>query len=249
MVPACRPAPPKISALRADPWGRIRIILGLQLLAALPALFFLVGYATGRDKDIGWAALGYGCFALVIGGLTVLASATEDVEHEAARLYHGEYLLADDFDTQAAGLLRRAQTAIARITNSWAGTEGLIDAPAHSVMFRRYEWDLADLLRASTTLRAADDPDLRDLGHKAAAALRRVEHLEEYARRVAALESSYLARDRIREMNAATDLLPSGYDSSTLRVLAWHAEQVEAMVRADLRDMAAAEPDEEDQSR
>lgn len=238
LVPASRPPPPKISALRADPWGRLVTVFSLQLLAALPAALFLLGYVRSGRADLGTAALVYGGSSLVVGLLALLAAATEGPAQEAARVHHGDYFCSEDFDAEAAALLRRAQAAIASITNSWAGTEGLIDTPVHSAMFRRYEWDLADLLRQTTEIRAGLGDGKSGLERPAAAALRRVEHLDEYARRISVIESAYLARDRLKAHGAAVDLLPRGFDGTALRTLAWHAEQVEAMVRADLLDMA-----------
>lgn len=221
----------------------------MQVLAALPALLFLLGYLDSGRPDLGSAAIAYAGASLIAGLLALLVAATEGPEQEAARVYHGHYLCAEDFDTEATALLRRAQTAIANITNSWAGSEGLVDMPVHASVFRRYEWDLADLLRNTTDIREGADFQAGELGPLSAAAVRRVEHLEEYARRISVIESVYHARDRLQEHSAAVDLLPTGFDGTALQTLAWHAEQVEAMVRADLLDLAehnrrAAEDDE-----
>ncbi len=242
LVPASRPVPPKKAALRTDPWSQLGLLLFLQLLTALPVVVFLVGYASTETSDLGWLVAAY-CGVNALAGLLMLAgSAGEGGDRRAARIHHGRYLCAADFDEPAAALLRRAQAAIEGIAASQAAEEGIIGG---TPLLRRYEWDLARLLYRQSRARGTADPDDPGLEQSVASATRRVEHLEEYHRRVAALSSVYRAKDHLDDLAEAIDLLPRREDTAALETLAWHAEQVESMVRADLRAAARRDPDDD----
>ena len=234
LVPASRPVPAKKAALRTDPWSQLRLLLFLQLLTGLPVVVFLAGYASTGRGDLGWLVAAY-CGVNALAGLLMLAaSAGESSDRRAARIHHGRYLCAADFDEPSAALLRRAQAAIEGIAASPAAEEGII---GDTRPLRRYEWDLARLLHRQTRTRAADPADPA-LDRSVTAATRRVEHLEEYHRRVSTLNSIYRAKQHLDDLAEATDLLPRSHDTAALQNLAWHAEQLESMVRADLREAA-----------
>lgn len=245
LVPASRPVPPKKAALRTDPWSQLGLLLFLQLLTALPVVVFLAGYASTETADLGWLVAAY-CGVNALAGLLMLAgSAGESGDRRAARIHHGRYLCAADFDEPSAALLRRAQAAIEGIAASQAAEEGIIGGTR---LLRRYEWDLARLLYRQAKARQAlkegeADPAVAALDRSVAAAARRVEHLEEYHRRVTALNSVYRAKEHLDDLAEAIDLLPRGEDTAALEALAWHAEQVESMVRADLREAARRDED------
>jgi hypothetical protein len=72
----------------------------------------------------------------------------------AARVYHGRYLTAADFDARARALLRRTQDAVDAVTSSQVYRVGLVDQPAVSAALTEQEWDIALALREQALLRA-----------------------------------------------------------------------------------------------
>ncbi|MCW2943186.1 MAG: hypothetical protein JWN00_6171 [Actinomycetia bacterium] len=140
--------------------------------------------------------------------------------------YHGTYLSGVDFDGEARGLLGRAKSAVIAVLESEVHKHGLLDGIANRVLLPQQLWDVAQVLRTQTTLRAeqqhADQqvmtpelkavigPQRRVLERSAASVTRQIEALEEYASRVAKLESAFTARtlldgnDKYRALLAAT---------------------------------------------
>lgn len=231
-IPASAPIPEKRPALR----GVSRAGLALTFVSLV---LFLVAYPDIVWSNPGYMVAGIVCSINFLGGTLMLAGTVGEGDHSrAARIHHGRYLCAADFDQPASALLRRAQTAIEGIAVSQAAEEGMIGGLS---LLRRYEWDLARLLHRQTRTRA-ERPDDPDLTRSVGAALRRVEHLEEYHRRVTTLYAVYQAKENLDDLAEAIDLLPRESDTRALETLAWHAAQVESMIRTDLREAARQDP-------
>ncbi|QBI54308.1 hypothetical protein [Streptomonospora litoralis] len=147
LVPATAPAP--APTRDAQPSDRRRIPIVLGLLAAL------VGIAVLTRSPV----LILGCLLLLAMAPAGLSGALRPAAREhpaarAARLRHGRYLLAADFDEPCRALLARAQQAADDAT---ASTEeladtGRIEARENTVVLPRQLWDIATTLRSITDL-------------------------------------------------------------------------------------------------
>jgi hypothetical protein len=192
----------------AEPPARLKSPAGVVLLAAsmAPAAFALLG-----------------AFVFVV--LVRIASMNEVPEddrpheravYEQARLYDGRYLLAEDFDPEAAAVLARAQGAIGTVLRSHVNAEGLLDDARNAVMLPAQEWEIARLLAKLSGLRAKHrrtvsegvtpevaavaEPLARALDSSENAVVARVEALERYAANVVEAERAYRAHHQIAEL-------------------------------------------------
>ncbi|GGS64340.1 hypothetical protein ACFFV7_01670 [Nonomuraea spiralis] len=180
--------------LGAGAFGRSFGMLLLLLLSIPLAIGTFVRNGTPEDEEVAY----------------------ERQVHARAARHEGRYVLIDDLDEPSRRLLRRAQRAVATVTESRVNTHGLLDDVRNAVMLPAQEWEIARLLgklsglraRHRRTLAGESTPEVADVARPLAkaldsseqAVLGRVEDLERYAANVAEAERAYRAREQIAEL-------------------------------------------------
>jgi hypothetical protein len=244
-----------VPALVGPFYGPVALVAGLALQAALIATWVLYGFA---------AAFLAGMAVQVVAFLIMLGLSGESPVSKPAREYHGRYLVDADFDSGAAKLLERTQTAVSAVLNSAVNKAGLLDDIANRVTLPRQEWDIAETLAEMTRLRREQEGVRRGRvterittmldSHESAMRLateslaERVSALEDYALRTMAADDAYVEwrtlqdlaedSDAYRELLARTvrDRLAAGeIDAMTER-----ARKVEDALRASVDDARRA---------
>lgn len=201
---------------------------------------------------------GYGVLARL---LVRAADALSEVPYSAgrlARLHHGRYLVGADVDAAGRALVDRAYAAVQAVLGSRVNRLGLIDAVANKVVLRRELWEIAMMTYRQSALRrvqrsvagaemtpalaAVTGPQREALDRSVAAAARRVERLEEYARRVRSADSALLARRLLAANDAYRDLLAQVDDERAAGALGGRSRRVEESLTAHV--LAAVEAGE-----
>ncbi|MBG0831131.1 hypothetical protein HS041_25555 [Planomonospora sp. ID67723] len=142
----------------------------------------------------------------------------ERVLYRQANEWQGRFLVLEDFDLPARGLLGRVQQAIDRILRSRVNNLGLLDSVRNSVMLPAEEWEIARLLAKLSALRArhrdlagggrtpeviaAMEPLEQALADSEAAVVARVEALERYAHHVTEADHALLSQQQIEVIRA-----------------------------------------------
>ncbi|MEV7006588.1 hypothetical protein [Streptosporangium sp. NPDC051022] len=146
------------------------------------------------------------------------ADSVERVLYRHTRHYQGHYLILEDFDHGARGLLGRTQRAIDHILRSRVNVMGMLDSVRNAVMLPAEEWEIARLLTKLSELRArhrhmtlggrtpevaaAMAPMERALAASEAAVVARVEALERYARHVTQADRALVSHGQIEALRA-----------------------------------------------
>ncbi|MER6579241.1 hypothetical protein [Nonomuraea sp. NPDC001023] len=209
---------PDAPGLPAAPYWRLGAVCGATVCLGL-----LLG-AGGLGRSLGPLLLVLLAIPLMI--VTFVRTETpegEEAEHERrvhaqAVRHEGRYVLLDDLDESSRRLLRRAQRAVATVSQSRVNLEGLLDDVRNAVMLPAQEWEIARLLAKLSGLRARHrqtlsgesapevaavaEPLTRALDSSEQAVVARVEALERYAANVAEAERAYRARQQIAELRA-----------------------------------------------
>jgi hypothetical protein len=190
-------------------------------------LALIIMAATLPTEVAAWGAVALaGVAALATGGILV-KSAVEDRGHKAVRLQHGKYLLPEDFDEPAARLLGRAQRAVKTVLEATVTRRGLLDDVQNELVLPEQLWDIAQVLREQTVLRARQQdvargmataeldavlgPQRRALALSVDAIKRKVDLLDRYADRVRSADAALRAEaalddgDRYIELLARTE--------------------------------------------
>ncbi|NUR85370.1 MAG: hypothetical protein HOY71_14910 [Nonomuraea sp.] len=100
-----------------------------------------------------------------------------------------------DFDPECAGLLLRAQRAVAAVTESEVMKADLIDSADNRLTLADDEWEIAQTLAGVTRARREHVP----MEEVVASVRRRVESLESYAAHVREADLAYRAAMRLEE--------------------------------------------------
>lgn len=174
----------------------------LAVLSIPGMLLLAIGVLVG-----GWAALVLAALGVALVTLAILPILRwvgfHRRESAAGRLVEqskGGYILPDALDKPARKLLTRAQKAIRTVLRSQIHDAGLLDRVHNEVLLPSVEWDLAQMLRNATRLRA-EHPELEGEQSSSGARsayeqaqqtiLRHVEGLARYADRVLAADIAY----------------------------------------------------------
>lgn len=180
----------------------------------LATLGFLVCFLF---QDEQWL-LGLPLIALAFGARRLL----DEVRRDGALRARGDkYLTEDDFDTEAAALLVRAQRAADIVKGSLVVREGLLEELDPALELPRQEWEIAQVLARQTRLRrdadalatvsgtaevaavnAALAPQQAKLDISVSAVTRRVEALERYAARTREADAALRACRRLEDLGA-----------------------------------------------
>jgi hypothetical protein len=160
----------------------------------------------------------------------VAKSLAEDRGHKAVRLEYGKYLIPADFDEEAGRSLGRAQRAVKTVLEATVTRQGLLDDVKNELVLPEQLWDIAQVLREQTVLRARQrdiargmataeldavlGPQRRALALSVEAIRRKVDLLDQYADRVRSADAALRAEaalgdgDRYIELLARTE--PAG---------------------------------------
>jgi hypothetical protein len=185
------------------------------------ALIFLAGLLP--TMVAAWAALALAAVAVLATVGVVVKSMSEDRAHKAVRLQHGKYLLPQDFDEQAGRLLGRAQRAVKTVLEATVTRRGLLDEMKNELMLPEQLWDIAQVLREQTVLRARQydvargmasaeldavlGPQRRALALSVDAIKRKVDLLEQYADRVRSADAALRAEAALADGERYIELL------------------------------------------
>src|SRR3954447_1729358 len=185
------------------------------------ALIFLAGLLP--TMVAAWAALALAAVAVLATVGVVVKSMSEDRAHKAVRLQHGKYLLPQDFDEQAGRLLGRAQRAVKTVLEATVTRRGLLDEMKNELMLPEQLWDIGQVLREQTVLRARQydvargmasaeldavlGPQRRALALSVDAIKRKVDLLEQYADRVRSADAALRAEAALADGERYIELL------------------------------------------
>lgn len=227
-VPASAPRPKRQIAWSVAPgntFGTLLVWLAVCVGGWILALIIMA--ATLPAEIVAWAALALAGVAVVATGGVLVRSTVEDRGHKAVRLEHRKYLLPEDFDENAARLLGRAQRAVKTVLEATVTRRGLLDEMKNDLVLPEQLWDIAQVLREQTVLRARQrdvsrgmvtaeletvlGPQRRALTLSVDAIKRKVSLLEHYAERVRSADAALRAQaalddgDRYIELLARTE--------------------------------------------
>jgi hypothetical protein len=245
-IPASEPPPARRTA-----WSEPMATLG-RLLAWIAAsvgvwILALIVLAVIFPLDVAaWLALGLGVVGVVATGVIAVRAAMEPRERKSARLQHGRYLLPADFDEQAAYLLVRAQRAVKSVLAAKVAEHGLLDDVKNELVLPEQLWEIGQVLREQTALRARQrevsggmttaeleavlGPQREALRRSEVAMQRKVETLEQYAERVRVADAALRAEEALQDSDRYVELLartePTG-DTAAVQGLAEEAERLQ----------------------
>lgn len=155
MAPASAPPPKTGSDLRRTPGESVA---GLCFFAGLEVgLWFLARWifnAVFPDGLAVWLTGGAAVLGVVLLIAAVFGASTESQQRVLASKHHGEYLLPEDWDEDAAALMLRAQQAVRAVQKSEVNKHGLLDAVKNDVVLPGQLWDLGRVLQQQSVLRA-----------------------------------------------------------------------------------------------
>ncbi len=205
MVLASLPTPKPRSDLRSAPKSTLAI-LATFLVIDLVLTYFISGFLHDvlPDGPDDWAAGVVAVIGVLLFVIGVIGASTSSLESDAASKYHGKYLQAADWDTDAQQLMLRAQAAVRAVTSAEVTRRGLLDDIQNDVVLPEQLWDIGQILQKLTVLRsrhreidAAAASVLSETVTRQADALRRTEAAME--RKVATLEKY---ADQVRSADA-----------------------------------------------
>ena len=190
-------------------------------------LALIIMAATLPTAVAAWGSVALAGVAVLATGGILVKSVVEDRGHKAVRLQHTKYLLPEDFDEQAARLLTRAQRAVKTVLEATVTRRGLLDEVQNELVLPEQLWDIAQVLREQTVLRARQQdiargmataeldavlgPQRRALALSVDAIKRKVDLLDRYADRVRSADAALRAEaalddgDRYIELLARTE--------------------------------------------
>lgn len=230
-VPAGRPQPKRKTSWSIEPMATFGSLLVWLAVCVGGWILALIIFALTLPTAVAaWAALVLAVVGVVTTGGVTVSSALEDRGHKAARLHHGKYLLAEDFDDEAARPLVRAQGAVRTVLEATVTQRGLLDEMQNELVLPEQLWDIGQVLHEQTMLRSRQrevaggmatveleavlGPQRQALRRSVDAIRRKVELLERYADRVRSADAALRAEaalddgDRYIELLARTE--PAG---------------------------------------
>jgi len=223
LVPASSPAPARQTAW-SEPMATLGTLLVWVTVCVGVWILALIVFAVVFQPDVAaWLALALAAVGVLATGVITVRSAVEPRDLRSARRYHGRYLVAADFDHQAARLLVRAQRSVRTVLTATVTERGLLDELKNDLVLPEQLWDLGRLLCEQTVLRARQrevaggmstaeldavlGPQRRALLRSTAALERKVEALERYAERVRVADAALRAEEAVQDGDRYIELL------------------------------------------
>ncbi|MEU4292299.1 hypothetical protein AB0E63_29085 [Kribbella sp. NPDC026596] len=236
-VPADAPRPKRETSWSVAPANTFGTLLVWIAVCVGGWILALIVMASTLPAEVAaWSALALAGIAVVATGGVVVKTMLEDGGHKSVRLQHSKYLLPVDFDEAAGRLLGRAQRAVKTVLEATVTRRGLLDDVKNELVLPEQLWDIAQVLREQTALRARQrevargmetaeleavlGPQRRALALSVEAIKRKVDLLDRYADRVRSADAALRAEaaledgDRYIELLARTE--PAG-DTSVVQ--------------------------------
>ncbi|MGW6282801.1 hypothetical protein [Kribbella sp. NPDC055071] len=227
-VPASAARPKRSTSWSEAPGSTFgSLLVWLAVCVGGWVLALIIMAATLPAEVVAWVAVALAGVAVVATGVVVVKSMIEDRGHKAVRLQHTKYLLAEDFDDDAVRLLGRAQRAVKTVLEATVTRRGLLDEVKNDLVLPEQLWDIAQVLREQTVLRARQrevargmataeleavlGPQRRALTLSVDAIKNKVALIERYAERVRSADAALRAEaalddgDRYIELLAKTE--------------------------------------------
>jgi len=223
-VPASAPRPKRQTSWSVAPgntFGTLLVWLAVCVGGWILALIILAGVLP--TAIAAWSAAALAGVAVVATGGVLVKSGLEDRGHKAVRLQHGKYLLPADFDEDSARLLGRAQRAVKTVLGATVTQRGLLDEVKNELVLPEQLWDIAQVLREQTALRARQHevargmataeleavlgPQRRALALSVEAIKRKVDLLDRYADRVRSADAALRAEAALEDGDRYIELL------------------------------------------
>lgn len=205
-------------------------------------LTIVIGASTGGHEVV-YAPVAVGVGDAAVAAWLVSKGLSEPAEHRAARVHHGRYLTPADFDAESAALLARAQRACRTVLEAEASRQGLLDTIDNAVTLPRVLWEIAEMLRSQTVLRAEQRaarsgvvtpelaavlaPQQEALTRSVTAVQERIGRLETYARHVQEADAAFRARALLDSNDKYRELLARTNDETALESLSERAKILE----------------------
>lgn len=242
------------SVAPGNTFGTLLVWIALCVGGWILALIILAGVLP--TAVAAWAAVSLAGIAVVATGGVLVKSMVEDRGHKAVRLQHGRYLLPEDFDEDASRLLGRAQHAVKTVLEATVTRRGLLDDVKNDLVLPEQLWDIAQVLREQTLLRARQrevargmataeleavlGPQRRALGLSVDAIKRKVDLLERYADRVRSADAALRAEAALEDGDRYIELLARTEPAGDTSVVQGFADEATALKDTLTRSINAA---------
>ncbi|MFI6828358.1 hypothetical protein ACIBG5_14740 [Kribbella sp. NPDC050241] len=256
-VPADAPRPKRQTSWSVAPgntFGTLLVWIAVCVGGWILALIFMAGFLPTAVAAWGAVALA-GAAVLATGGVFV-KSAVEDRGHKAVRLQHGKYLLPEDFDEDAGRLIGRAQRAVRTVLEATVTRRGLLDDVKNELVLPEQLWEIAQVLREQTVLRARQrevargmataeleavlGPQRRALALSVEAIKRKVDLLDRYADRVRSADAALRAEAALEDGDRYIELLARTEPAGDTSVVQGFADEATALKDTLTRSINAA---------
>ncbi|GAA1160705.1 hypothetical protein GCM10009630_68730 [Kribbella jejuensis] len=219
-------------------------------------LALIVMAATLPTAVAAWSALVLAGVAVVATGGILAKTMGEDRGHKAVRRQHGKYLLPEDFDSEAGLLLGRAQRAVKTVLEATVTKRGLLDDVKNELVLPEQLWDIAQVLREQTVLRARQKdiaggaksaeldavlgPQRRALALSVEAIKRKVDLLDQYADRVRSADAALRAEAALEDGDRYIELLARTEPAGDTSVVQGFTDEATALMDTLTRSINAA---------
>ncbi|WP_328526417.1 hypothetical protein [Kribbella sp. NBC_00359] len=256
-VPASAPRPKREtswSVAPANTFGTLLVWITVCVGGWILALIFLAG--TLPAAVAAWSAVALAGIAAIATAGILVKSGMEDRGHKAVRLQHGKYLLPEDFDAPAARLLGRAQRAVKTVLEATVTRRGLLDEMKNELVLPEQLWDIAQVLREQTVLRARQrdvargmataeleavlGPQRRALALSVDAIKRKVDLLDHYADRVRSADAALRAEAALGDGDRYIELLARTEPVGDTSIVQGFADEATALKETLTRTINAA---------
>lgn len=256
-VPASAPRPKREtswSVAPANTFGTLLVWITVCVGGWILALIFLAG--TLPVAVAAWSAVALAGIAVIATGGILVKSGMEDRGHKAVRLQHGKYLLPEDFDAPAARLLGQAQRAVKTVLEATVTRRGLLDDVKNELVLPEQLWDIAQVLREHTVLRARQrdvargmataeleavlGPQRRALALSVDAIKRKVDLLDHYADRVRSADAALRAEAALGDGDRYIELLARTEPVGDTSIVQGFADEATALKETLTRTINAA---------
>ncbi|WP_329003088.1 hypothetical protein OHA18_07620 [Kribbella sp. NBC_00709] len=219
-------------------------------------LALIVMAATLPTAVAAWAAVALAGIAVLATGGVLVKSMVEDRGHKAVRIQHGKYLLPEDLDETAGRLLGRAQRAVRTVLEATVTRRGLLDEMKNELVLPEQLWDIAQVLREQTVLRARQKdiargmetaeldavlgPQRRALALSVDAIKRKVDLLDRYADRVRSADAALRAEAALEDGDRYIELLARTEPVGDTSIVQGFADEATALKDTLTRSINAA---------
>ncbi|MDX3004306.1 hypothetical protein PWY87_21645 [Kribbella solani] len=256
-VAADAPRPRRETSWSAAPgstFGSLLVWIGVCVGGWILALIVMA--ATLPTAVAGWISVVLAGIAVVATGGIVVKTMAEDRGHKAVRVQHGKYLLPEDFDDVAGRLLGRAQRAVKTVLEATVTRRGLLDDVKNELVLPEQLWDIAQVLREQTVLRARQHdiargmvtaeldavlgPQRRALALSVDAIRRKVDLLDRYADRVRSADAALRAEAALGDGDRYIELLARTEPAGDTSVVEGFADEANALKDTLTRSIDAA---------